>query len=212
VFVSANGVLSFAGPVPEWQDALIPSQLAPNGAIYLLWDDLNPSQGEVFVETRGTPGADLRWIVQFEAVPQYGRSDRNTFQGVLYFDGRVEVRFEDVSVFDANDASVGLENEDGTRGLGLSGSAIQPHTGLAWILELPAPVCEVVPCLWRGDGCVCDYNGDDGVDGDDVIGFFTDWDRGRTCADVDQSDSVDGDDVIAFFQCWDQGGTGSPGC
>jgi hypothetical protein len=53
--------------------------------------------------------------------------------------------------------------------------------------------------------CAADYNRDGGIDGDDVIAFFADWDSGRNCADVDGSMGVDGDDVIAFFAQWDAG-------
>jgi hypothetical protein len=67
-------------------------------------------------------------------------------------------------------------------------------------------------CRWLADGCRADYNNDDGIDGDDVIGFFIDWDRGDECSDVDRSLGVDGDDVIQFFFDWDRGGVGSPGC
>jgi glucose/arabinose dehydrogenase len=55
------------------------------------------------------------------------------------------------------------------------------------------------------DPCLGDYNGDEGVDGDDVIAFFTDWDAGLPGADVDNSGGVDGDDVILFFARWDVG-------
>jgi hypothetical protein len=67
-------------------------------------------------------------------------------------------------------------------------------------------------CPWQTDGCFADYNNDDGIDGDDVIAFFADWDNANICADVDDSDGVDGDDVILFFASWDLGGTGFPGC
>jgi hypothetical protein len=67
-------------------------------------------------------------------------------------------------------------------------------------------------CSWQADGCFADFNNDDGVDGDDVIAFFADWDNSNDCADVDDSDGVDGDDVILFFASWDVSGTGFPGC
>jgi hypothetical protein len=68
------------------------------------------------------------------------------------------------------------------------------------------------PCAWAADGCFADYNNDGGIDGDDVIAFFADWDAGNICADGDASTGVDGDDVIAFFGAWDAGGIGTPGC
>ncbi len=53
--------------------------------------------------------------------------------------------------------------------------------------------------------CIGDYNRDGGVDGDDVIAFFSDWDASLIEADVDGSGGVDGDDVILFFARWDTG-------
>ncbi|MFZ4574497.1 MAG: hypothetical protein ACOYN0_08875, partial [Phycisphaerales bacterium] len=52
-------------------------------------------------------------------------------------------------------------------------------------------------------GCAADWNHDGGVDGDDVIAFFTDWDNSN--ADYTGDGGTDGDDVIAFFADWDSG-------
>jgi hypothetical protein len=52
-------------------------------------------------------------------------------------------------------------------------------------------------------GCPSDWNGDGGVDGDDVIAFFADWDA--NAADVNGDGGTDGDDIIAFFAGWDAG-------
>ena len=53
--------------------------------------------------------------------------------------------------------------------------------------------------------CPADYNHDGGVDGDDVIAFFGDWDSGNIAADFNNDTGVDGDDVIQFFEHWDAG-------
>lgn len=53
--------------------------------------------------------------------------------------------------------------------------------------------------------CPADFNGDGGVDGDDVIGFFERWDAGDIGADFNGDGGVDGDDVIGFFENWDGG-------
>ena len=66
--------------------------------------------------------------------------------------------------------------------------------------------CEhVIGCTPCPRGCVGDYNGVNGADGDDVIAFFADWDANLPCADVNRSGGVDGDDVIRFFRAWDSG-------
>jgi hypothetical protein len=53
--------------------------------------------------------------------------------------------------------------------------------------------------------CPADYNDDGGVDGDDVIAYFADWDNGLIAADFNGDGGVDGDDVIEFFARWDGG-------
>lgn len=60
----------------------------------------------------------------------------------------------------------------------------------------------VVPTLGT---CVADYDGSGGVDGDDIIAYFADWDATVMEADLDCSSGVDGDDIILFFQHWDLG-------
>jgi hypothetical protein len=52
-------------------------------------------------------------------------------------------------------------------------------------------------------GCPADWNGDGGIDADDVIAFFGEWDSGN--ADFNNDGGTDADDVIAFFARWDAG-------
>jgi hypothetical protein len=53
--------------------------------------------------------------------------------------------------------------------------------------------------------CIGDFDVSGGVDGDDVIAFFAEWDAGALSADVSRDGGVDGDDVIVFFDAWDAG-------
>ena len=53
--------------------------------------------------------------------------------------------------------------------------------------------------------CPADFDCSGGVDGDDVIAFFTLWDSADLAADFNHDEGVDGDDVIAFFEHWDAG-------
>jgi hypothetical protein len=62
--------------------------------------------------------------------------------------------------------------------------------------------------LERGDNvlrglpsCIGDWNGDDGIDGDDAIQFMTDWDV--TNADVNGDGGTDGDDILIWFNMYD---------
>jgi hypothetical protein len=68
----------------------------------------------------------------------------------------------------------------------------------------------IMPGFWpaasvRANPCPGDHNADNAVDGDDIIAFFSDWDRGELTADKNRDGGVDGDDVILFFARWDGG-------
>jgi RHS repeat-associated protein len=50
-----------------------------------------------------------------------------------------------------------------------------------------------------------DFNGDGGVDGDDVDAFFAAWSVADSSADANLDGGVNGDDVDAWFVVWNQG-------
>lgn len=54
-------------------------------------------------------------------------------------------------------------------------------------------------------GCPADYNHDGGIDADDTISYFADWDANNRAADFNADGGVDADDVIAYFARWDGG-------
>ena len=63
----------------------------------------------------------------------------------------------------------------------------------------------VIASTLRDPGCPADYDGSGGVDSDDTIAFFADWDAGLIGADYTGEGGVDADDVIEFFARWDSG-------
>jgi fibronectin type 3 domain-containing protein len=54
--------------------------------------------------------------------------------------------------------------------------------------------------------CFADFNGDGGVDGDDVTAFFEAWEAGDASADTNLDGGVDGADADVFFSMWEAGG------
>lgn len=212
-YVASNGYISFgAGSSVFFNDA-IPSAAIPNNALYTHWDDFNfdatiGGGGQGLYETRGTAGVDLRFIVQWNNVPQYGNTDSNTFQCVIFENGTVEYRYQTVP--SDGDNTVGAENADGTIATSVDALSIVSGTSLTGVYGGGGSNCG--SCAWQADGCFADYNNDGGIDGDDVIVFFGDWDQNQICADCDGSEGVDGDDVILFFSAWDGAGIGFPGC
>lgn len=213
-YIAANGYISFGGGSTNYLNGPIPNAAAPNNVIYAIWDDFNPAAGgSVQYETRGTPGVDQRFIVQWTNVPQFDNTDSNTFQIILFQDGSVEIRYGFCSAFTDADATVGIENADGTAATSVPGSSIADGVSYTWVNRNGEPACGA-PCGWQANGCFADYNNDSGIDADDVIAFFGDWDAGQSCADVDASGGIgiDSADVITFFASWDASGSGTPGC
>ncbi|MFZ4575224.1 MAG: hypothetical protein ACOYN0_12550 [Phycisphaerales bacterium] len=210
VFISSNGMISFGTGSNEWNNTAIPNPAAPNNAIYALWDDFNPAAGgHVYYQAIDPGGSNPRFIVQWDHVPQFNQNDSNTFQVEIRTDGSVRFNYLTISSFAAGDATVGLENGPGNLADSLSTSFVSSGTSRLAIYRERS--C-FVPCIWHMDGCYADFNNDGGIDGDDVIAFFADWDAGRPCADADFSGGTDGDDVIIFFGSWDASGAGVPGC
>lgn len=92
-------------------------------------------------------------------------------------------------------------------GLALGPRNASGATALVGIVDDGDPVSINRLVAWRITGdvypaCPADWNDDGGVDGDDVIAFFGDWDVSN--ADFNEDGGTDGDDVIAFFGRWDQ--------
>jgi hypothetical protein len=54
--------------------------------------------------------------------------------------------------------------------------------------------------------CFADFNGDGGVDGDDITAFFEAWEAGDASADTNLDGGVDGADADVFYSMWEAGG------
>jgi len=108
IYVGSNGFVSFGSGYTNYSNQPIPSTSAPNGAIYGLWDDLNPSAGGV-VYTLQT--GDI-FVVEYFQVPHYGSSSTETFEIILNF-ATQEIVVQYQQVGDASSATVGVENQAG---------------------------------------------------------------------------------------------------
>jgi hypothetical protein len=94
VFVNANGNLTFDGantlPAETLAVFLGRVQISP------FWDDLDPSAGAgVFVRQ----AAD-RLVVTWNRIPEFGSLNSNTFQVVLFADGRIRFTYVEMSALD----------------------------------------------------------------------------------------------------------------
>ncbi len=112
--IGANGVISFSAGQVGVSIAQLPSTGIPSRSLAPFWDDLNPeSAGSVYYYSQPD-----RLVVSFEGVPRWNTSEYQTFQAVLYSDGRIVYQYNDLNGT-LTACSVGLQNDS------ITGSVVQ---------------------------------------------------------------------------------------
>jgi subtilisin family serine protease len=137
VYVHANGFLSFgqAYPGPDYAaNHCLPSIMAPNGAIFALWDDLHPGlNGRVAY--RNT--ADYL-AVEWREVP-HKSGGASTFQVILRPDGQVQINYG--PTIQTASATVGAESWDASIAWPVAcndaGAPPYPGQSVLWNTALP---------------------------------------------------------------------------
>jgi len=130
VFVNSNGNISFgAGDSDSTESSVEFFARVPK--IAPLWDDLNPeTAGGIFTK------ADTdTFFITWNQVPEFGTTNRNTFQIILFSDGRIQFQYGAVAIADG---LTGISN-----GSVLSGSYITYTDGMNLTGLSPAPIHEV---------------------------------------------------------------------
>ncbi|GEM_PF-2601590 len=110
VYVCSNGFLSFTSSSTPYNPQAIPEPADPNAVVAPLWRDLDAGKaGNITYYA----GAD-KFVVTYDGVSNRKNDSRQTFQVILYPDGEIVFQYRDVT----NDqtTTIGLENEDGTKG------------------------------------------------------------------------------------------------
>ncbi len=117
LYIGSNGQVVFGTSTGAgWPGGnAIPSTFAPNNAIYAFWDDLHPangSQGTIY--TQRVDGH--LFVIEFYQVQHYPGGNPETFEVILDLDsGTILLQY--LTVNDARQTSVGIENANGTAGL-----------------------------------------------------------------------------------------------
>ncbi len=107
--IGANGVVSFSAGQVGVSIAQLPSTGIPSQSLAPLWDDLNPDAGgSIFYHSTAE-----RLVVSWQAVPFYNTSSYQTFQTILYSDGRIVYQYNDVNGT-LSTCAVGLQNDSTT--------------------------------------------------------------------------------------------------
>jgi hypothetical protein len=109
---ASNGFITFGSTSGAYEnDCPIPTTDEPNGAIYALWDDLDPTAGGTFWYM--DDAVNERCIVEWSEVPFLGWPGTATFEIILYSYGGIQMQYKDVYSFET--ATIGIENQDGTQ-------------------------------------------------------------------------------------------------
>ena len=104
-----------------WDNINIPSFNAPLSAIFGLWDDLNPINDNCNSYCSGnvyTYGNSDYFVIWFDNVAHWWTNFEDSyydFQIVLYKNGDIDINYN--SIIGAYDATVGMQNTNGTDGL-----------------------------------------------------------------------------------------------
>ena len=145
LIINANGWIGFADDSNAWDNTNLPSSDAPRSAIFGLWDDLNPENDNCNQYCSGNAyyhGNADRFVVWFNDVAHWYSNFEDSyynFQIVLYPNGDIDLNYNTLT--GSHDATVGMQNADGTDGLqmGFGSNATSNNlsrfvsTGLNWL-------------------------------------------------------------------------------
>ena len=110
-YLGSNGHVTFGSGWNKWSGP-VPDPALPNNGIYAFSTDLNPalgSQGYIFTKFVD----DRYFVIEFNEVEHYPSGNPETFEIVLDMEtGKVTIQF--LTVSDASEAVVGVENSTGT--------------------------------------------------------------------------------------------------
>ena len=131
-FISSNGWIMFTSQAPDGSPEFIPSPGSTENFIAFAWDDLNPGAGGVIrYETQGvSPNRTL--VVDFDSVEHFLCNTCFVDGQIVLYEGTNEIEIHSRSI-DNNGGGLmtqGIENQDGTDGLGVPGRNSQTWTAL----------------------------------------------------------------------------------
>ncbi|MDP8232155.1 MAG: M6 family metalloprotease domain-containing protein [Candidatus Zophobacter franzmannii] len=127
--VCSNGFLTFSDSDTEWDNEDIPTSGSPNNIIAPFWDDMSPQNSGSVHYYNDT--ANDRFVVQFTDSPHYNSVNGTyTFQVHLHQNGDIYFYYDDMQ--DTIDsATIGIENSDGSSGVGIAFNQTYMHDNLA---------------------------------------------------------------------------------
>jgi len=128
--ISSNGYLTFGDQPIKYDNEPIPNQevLSANDLIAPFWEDFNPLKGGG-IYYYSLP-AEERFIVQYQDVQPFSVSGYYTFQVILESDGTIFFQYKNLNG-PTNQATIGLENANGTEGIQVAYNSNYAENNLA---------------------------------------------------------------------------------
>ncbi|WP_440956934.1 BACON domain-containing protein [Methanosarcina sp. Mfa9] len=142
-YIASNGVIEFENNGISFSNQPIPAPDGYNNLIAWCWDDLYcRSDSYVYYESFGD-----KLVIQFVNYGEWGNIDgRVDAEVIMYPDGSIVYQYDNFSNgFDTDGSTVGIENADGTDGLGVAFNTPYLHDDLTvefypeegWLSESP---------------------------------------------------------------------------
>ena len=140
VYVCSNGFVTLGSGSNSNNNGLLPSAAAPPNLIAAFFTDLNlTDSGDVYFQDYGD-----RAVFQFENAARYAGDGFSTFQIVLERDGTVRFYYKDMEG-ELEDATVGLQNSTGNKGLTIAFREPYLKSGFAVTISQTAKWFDATP-------------------------------------------------------------------
>ena len=141
-YLNSNGWISFQPQsIQGFANVCLPDPSAPRPLIAMFWDDLNPTSGGVYYLSSSDT-----LVVSFVGVPRYSTGGPYTFQALLHPDGSTTYQYLDMQGTRLNEATAGVQDATGTRGLNLVCNDNFVHDNLA-VRLVPASAPAAAPVI-----------------------------------------------------------------
>jgi len=128
-YISSNGYITIGDSTnkTKWTNRKIPDSDTPNNMVAWFWDDLRPGKNtQVYYQT-----IENKLIIQFNHFERYADKGDITAEIILHSDGSILMQYKRIDEVKINSCSIGIENEDGTNGLGVLFNKKYLHENLA---------------------------------------------------------------------------------
>jgi subtilisin family serine protease len=141
--VGSNGFINFLAPSTSRFNGIIPSTTAPNGAVYVFWDDtVIDSNASVRTELLGS-APNRMFVIEWRNVHIFADTTRRMdFEVILHENGFMRTEYRNIAADgreQGNSATLGIENETGTVALQYSSDQAVINSPTFAVLYRPPP-------------------------------------------------------------------------